>query len=81
VEPVSSIGSGHSIIGKIIGHGALTIWGHVEGELHASTVVIAEGGKPDNSESQCRGSAMFKNFKGGAASVRHRWRAMFSQRK
>jgi cytoskeletal protein CcmA (bactofilin family) len=43
VEPVSSIGSGHSIIGKIIGHGALTIWGHVEGELHASTVVIAEG--------------------------------------
>jgi cytoskeletal protein CcmA (bactofilin family) len=39
----SSISSGLSIIGKIIGHGALTVFGHVEGELHASTVVIAEG--------------------------------------
>src|SRR5262249_31793516 len=27
----------------IIGHGAVTIFGHVEGELRASTVVIAEG--------------------------------------
>ena len=41
---VSSIGSGLSIIGKIIGHDeALTICGHVEGELHASAIVIAEG--------------------------------------
>ena len=40
---VSSISSGLSIVGKIVGHGALTIFGHVEGELHASTVVIAEG--------------------------------------
>ena len=40
---VSSISSGVSIVGKIVGHGALTIYGHVEGELHASTVVIAEG--------------------------------------
>ena len=39
----SSISSGLSIIGKIIGHGALTIFGQVEGELRASTVVIAEG--------------------------------------
>jgi cytoskeletal protein CcmA (bactofilin family) len=39
----SSIGSGLSIIGKIIGHGPLTVFGHVDGELHASTVVIAEG--------------------------------------
>ena len=38
----SSISSGLSIIGKIVGHGALTVFGHVEGELHASTVVIAE---------------------------------------
>ena len=38
----SSISSGLSIIGKIFGHGALTVFGHVEGELHASTVVIAE---------------------------------------
>ncbi len=40
---VSSISSGLSIVGKITGHGSLTIFGHVEGELHASTVVIAEG--------------------------------------
>ncbi|HMF26387.1 MAG TPA: polymer-forming cytoskeletal protein, partial [Pseudolabrys sp.] len=42
---VSSISSGLSIVGKIIGHGALTIFGQVEGELRASTVVIAEGAK------------------------------------
>ena len=44
-EAISSISSGLSIVGKIVGHGAVTIFGHVEGELHASTVVIAEGGK------------------------------------
>ena len=42
-EAASSINSGLSIIGKIIGHGALTIFGRVEGEVHASNVVIAEG--------------------------------------
>jgi cytoskeletal protein CcmA (bactofilin family) len=42
-EAASSINSGLSIIGKIIGHGALTIYGRVEGEVHASNVVIAEG--------------------------------------
>ena len=40
---VSSISSGLSIFGKIVSHGSLTIFGHVEGELHASTVEIAEG--------------------------------------
>ena len=39
----SSIGSGLSVVGKIIGDGALTIFGHVEGEIRASTIVIAEG--------------------------------------
>ena len=43
VPEVSSISSGLSIVGKIVGHGALTIFGHVEGEVRASTVVIAEG--------------------------------------
>jgi len=43
VPETSSISSGLSIVGKIVGHGALTIFGHVEGELRASTVVIAEG--------------------------------------
>jgi len=42
-EAASSISSGLSIVGKIIGHGALTIFGQVEGEVRASTVVIAEG--------------------------------------
>jgi cytoskeletal protein CcmA (bactofilin family) len=40
---VSSISAGLSIIGKIVGHGAVTIFGHVDGEVRASTVVIAEG--------------------------------------
>jgi cytoskeletal protein CcmA (bactofilin family) len=44
-QTISSISSGLLIVGKIVGHGAVTIFGHVEGELHASTVVIAEGGK------------------------------------
>ena len=44
-EATSSISSGLSIVGKIVGHGVVTIFGHVEGELHASTVVIAESGK------------------------------------
>ena len=43
LEEASSISSGLSIVGKIIGRGALTIFGHVEGELRASSVVIAEG--------------------------------------
>jgi cytoskeletal protein CcmA (bactofilin family) len=42
-EAASSISSGLSIVGKIIGHGALTIFGRVEGEVRASSVVIAEG--------------------------------------
>ena len=42
-EAASSINSGLSIIGKIVGNGALTIFGRVEGEVHASTVVVAEG--------------------------------------
>jgi cytoskeletal protein CcmA (bactofilin family) len=42
-EAASSISSGLSIVGKITGRGALTIFGHVEGEVHASNVVIAEG--------------------------------------
>ena len=42
-EAASSISSGLSIVGKIIGHGALTIFGRVQGEVRASNVVIAEG--------------------------------------
>ena len=42
-EAVSSISSSLSIVGKIIGNGALTIFGHLKGEVRASTIVIAEG--------------------------------------
>ena len=42
-EAASSISSGLSIVGKITGQGALTIFGRVEGEVRASIVVIAEG--------------------------------------
>ncbi len=42
-EAISSISSGLSIVGKIVGHGTLQIFGHVEGELHASTIHISDG--------------------------------------
>ena len=42
-EATSSISSGLSIVGKIIGQGKLAIFGHVEGEVHASTVQIGDG--------------------------------------
>lgn len=41
----SSISSGLSIVGKIVGEGTLEIFGHVEGEVHASTVQIGNGAK------------------------------------
>jgi cytoskeletal protein CcmA (bactofilin family) len=44
-EAVSSISSGLSIIGKIVGEGTLGIFGHVEGEVHASTVQIGDGAR------------------------------------
>ena len=47
--PEVSISSGLSITGKIVGHGSLTIFGHVEGELHASAVEIAEGAQMEGS--------------------------------
>jgi cytoskeletal protein CcmA (bactofilin family) len=43
LDAASSISSGLSIVGKITGQGALTIFGRVEGEVRASNVVIAEG--------------------------------------
>jgi cytoskeletal protein CcmA (bactofilin family) len=44
-EATSTISSSLSIVGKIVGHGPVTIFGQVKGELQASTVVIAEGAK------------------------------------
>jgi cytoskeletal protein CcmA (bactofilin family) len=42
-ETSSSISSELSIVGKILGRGKLAIFGHVEGEIHASTVQIGDG--------------------------------------
>jgi len=42
-EATSSISPGLSIIGKIVGQGRVAIFGHVEGEVHASTVQIGDG--------------------------------------
>ena len=42
-EAISSISSGLSIVGKIVGNGRLAIFGHVEGEVHASTIQIGDG--------------------------------------
>jgi cytoskeletal protein CcmA (bactofilin family) len=41
-DAASSISAGLSIVGKIVGHGAVTVFGHVDGELRASIVVIAK---------------------------------------
>ena len=42
-EATSSISSGLSIVGKIVGQGKLAIFGNVQGEVHASTVQIGDG--------------------------------------
>jgi cytoskeletal protein CcmA (bactofilin family) len=44
-ETSSSISSGLTIVGKILGQGKLAIFGHVEGEIHASTVQIGDGAR------------------------------------
>jgi cytoskeletal protein CcmA (bactofilin family) len=42
-EPVSTISRGMTVAGKISGEGTLNVFGHVEGEVRASNVVINEG--------------------------------------
>jgi cytoskeletal protein CcmA (bactofilin family) len=44
-ESTSAIGSGITVVGKIIGDGAVKIFGRVEGEVQASSVVIYDGGE------------------------------------
>jgi cytoskeletal protein CcmA (bactofilin family) len=46
-EMSSSISSGITIIGKLVGDGAVKIYGRVEGELQASSVVVCEGAQVD----------------------------------
>ena len=42
-EEISSISSGTTIVGKISGHGTVKIFGRIEGELHATIVLISDG--------------------------------------
>jgi cytoskeletal protein CcmA (bactofilin family) len=42
-DETSSLSAGMTIVGKISGEGTVKIFGRVEGELHASTVLIAPG--------------------------------------
>jgi cytoskeletal protein CcmA (bactofilin family) len=42
-ESTSSISAGMSIVGKIVSDGTVKVFGRVEGELHASSVLICDG--------------------------------------
>ncbi len=42
-EATSSVSSGMSIVGKIVSDGTVKIFGRVEGELRAATILIADG--------------------------------------
>ena len=42
-EATSSISSGMTVVGKLVGDGIVRIFGRVEGELQASNVLICEG--------------------------------------
>ena len=44
-EATSSISSSLTVVGKLVGDGSVMIYGHVEGELQASNVVICEGAR------------------------------------
>lgn len=43
-ETVSCISSGMTIVGRLVGDGAVKVFGRMEGELQASSVQISEGG-------------------------------------
>jgi cytoskeletal protein CcmA (bactofilin family) len=42
-DATSTISAGMSIVGKVVSDGTVKIFGRVEGELHASSVLIADG--------------------------------------
>ena len=46
-EQASSISRGMKVVGKIFGEGTVQVFGQVEGELRALTVMINEGAKVD----------------------------------
>jgi cytoskeletal protein CcmA (bactofilin family) len=42
-DTISTISSGLTIVGKIVGEGVVKIFGRIEGELRASTIQISDG--------------------------------------
>jgi cytoskeletal protein CcmA (bactofilin family) len=46
-ELSSSLSAGMTVIGKLMGEGAVKIFGRIEGELQASSVVVCEGAQID----------------------------------
>ena len=44
-DQASSISRGMTVVGKIFGEGTVQVFGHIEGELRALTVLINEGAK------------------------------------
>lgn len=44
-QTLTSISAGMTLVGKIVGDGHVKIFGRVEGELRASTVLICEGAR------------------------------------
>ena len=46
-DSVSSIGRDVTVVGKILGEGAVQLFGRIEGEVSASTVLINEGAQVD----------------------------------
>jgi len=46
-EMSSSLSPGMTVIGKLVGEGAVKIYGRIEGELQASSIVVCEGAQID----------------------------------
>ena len=46
-DPVSTIGRGVTVVGKIVGEGTVHVLGQVEGEVRALTVLIGDGATVD----------------------------------
>ena len=46
-DPVSTIGRGVAVVGKIVGEGTVHVLGQVEGEVRALTILIGEGATVD----------------------------------
>jgi cytoskeletal protein CcmA (bactofilin family) len=48
-ETTSLISPGMTLVGKLVGDGAVTIYGRIEGELQASSILICEGAHVEGS--------------------------------